>query len=68
MITSSCGGRVFEVTTKGQVVWEWVSAYKPMGPNRYAYDFCPQLANLVPEEVPVDFSKLMPDIVGDASV
>ena len=68
LITSSCGGRVFEITVEGQIVWEWVPVYKPMRPNRYAYDFCPQLQSLEPKELPIDLSERMPKVVGSASV
>lgn len=48
MIASSVGGRVFEITPDGQIVWEWAPAYLPMRPERLAYDHCPQLAALRP--------------------
>jgi len=68
LITSSCGGRVFEVTPRGQIVWEWTPVFSPMRPNRYPYDFCPQLKQLgKPRETPVDLSKAMPEIMGEAS-
>jgi hypothetical protein len=68
LITSSCGGRVFEVTPRGQTVWEWTPVFSPMRPNRYSYDFCPQLKQMgKPKETPVDLSKAMPGIVGEAS-
>lgn len=55
LITSSCGGRVFEVTPCCQIVWEWVPKFDPMRPHRYSYDFCPQLRQQGrPEETPVD--------------
>jgi len=55
MITSSREGRIFEVTPSGETVWEWVpDSYDPMRPNRYPYDFCPQLKALgKPDEIPV---------------
>ncbi len=58
MITSSCERRVFEVTPEGEVVWEWVpDGYNPMRPNRYPYDYCPQLKAMgVPAETPVVLS------------
>ena len=44
LITASCEHRVFEVTSSGEVVWEWVpDGYPPMRPNRYPPDYCPQL-------------------------
>jgi outer membrane protein assembly factor BamB len=44
LITSSRGGRVFEITSRGRIVWEWVPPYPPMRVERVAYDHCPQLA------------------------
>jgi hypothetical protein len=46
VIASSHGGRIFEITRKGEIVWEWVPPYMPMRPQRLAYDHCPQLAVL----------------------
>jgi hypothetical protein len=48
LVTSSQGGRVFEVTREGQIVWQWVPPYPPVRVSRYPYDFCPQLASLDP--------------------
>jgi len=48
VITSSRGGRIFEVTTAGEIVWQWTPPYHPMRSQRYAADFCPQLAALPP--------------------
>ena len=54
VVASSHGGRIFEVTPDGEIVWEWVPPYKPMRPERLAYDHCPQLAALPrPEELEV---------------
>jgi hypothetical protein len=51
VIASSHGGRIFEVTPDGEIVWEWVPPYMPMRPERLTYDHCPQLAALArPEE------------------
>jgi hypothetical protein len=44
MITSAQGGRVFEITSGGDIVWEWVPPYLPMRPQRIPFDHCPQLA------------------------
>jgi len=44
VITSSHGGRIFEVAPDGEIVWEWVPPYMPMRPERLTYDHCPQLA------------------------
>ena len=45
-IASSHGGRVFEITPAGKIVWEWVPPYLPIRPERVTYDHCPQLAAL----------------------
>ena len=47
LITSSHGGRVFEITPQGRIVWEWVPPFKPMRVERLSYDHCPQLEELV---------------------
>jgi hypothetical protein len=44
LITSSQGGRVFEIRPDGHVVWEWAPPFKPMRVARVPYDHCPQLA------------------------
>jgi len=49
LITSSHGGRVFEIRPRGRIVWEWVPPYKPMRMERLALNHCPQLEKLVPE-------------------
>ncbi len=46
LVSSSRGGRVFEVTRAGETVWEWVPPFDPSRPHRYPYDYCPQLAAL----------------------
>jgi len=46
VITSSHGGRIFEITKAGEIVWEWVPPHLPMRPERLPYDHCPQLAAL----------------------
>lgn len=48
LIGSTRGGRAFEVTRKGQIVWEWAPPFNPVRPSRYAYDHCPRLAELGP--------------------
>jgi hypothetical protein len=54
LITSSHGGRVFEVRRRGRIVWEWVPPFLPMRVERVPYDHCPQLADLpVPIETEV---------------
>ena len=54
VVASSHGGRIFEITPKGEIVWEWVPPYMPMRPERLTYDHCPQLAALAhPEETGV---------------
>lgn len=49
LITSSHGGRAFEIRPRGRIVWEWVPPFKPMRLERLALDHCPQLEALVPE-------------------
>ena len=46
LIASSLGRRIFEITREGELVWEWTPSFKPKRPNRYPFDFCPQLAGL----------------------
>jgi len=54
LITSSHGGRVFEITPEGRTVWEWVPPYMPMREERLPYDHCPQLISMgSPEEIEV---------------
>jgi outer membrane protein assembly factor BamB len=54
LIGSTRGGRAFEVTRKGEIVWEWAPPFNPTRPSRYAYDHCPRLAELgPPAEEPV---------------
>jgi outer membrane protein assembly factor BamB len=57
LVTSSHGGRVFEVKGRGRIVWEWAPPFLPMRAERVAYDHCPQLAGL---PVPVE-SKVIPE-------
>jgi hypothetical protein len=47
-ITSSNGGRAFEITPDGRIVWEWVPTFNPMRVERLPYDHCPQLAAVAP--------------------
>jgi hypothetical protein len=55
LVTSSHGGRVFEITRKGRIVWQWVPPYPPVRVSRYPYDFCPQLDALgPPPERPIE--------------
>ena len=46
LVTSSRGGRSFEITPSGTVVWEWTPPYEPTRPARYPYDHTPQLRAL----------------------
>jgi len=57
LITSSRGGRLFEVTPEGDLVWQWQPPYLPMRANRYAPDYCPQLAAMEPPGGPPVTSK-----------
>jgi len=53
-VTSSHGGRAFEMTPDGEIVWQWVPPYRPMRVERVSYDACPQLADLgLPRETEV---------------
>ncbi len=52
LISSSQGGRVFEVDRAGRTVWEWAPGYRLNRPSRYPADFCPELASLPPAERP----------------
>ncbi len=45
-VSSSHGGRVFEITSDGRIVWQWVPPYRPMRAERLRYDHCPQLVDL----------------------
>jgi hypothetical protein len=54
LVTSSRGGRAFELTRQGEIVWHWVPPYPPMRVSRYPPDHCPQLAALdAPSKRPV---------------
>jgi outer membrane protein assembly factor BamB len=46
LVASSHGGRAFEITPEGRIVWQWIPPYLPMRPERYRYDHCPQMADL----------------------
>lgn len=46
LITSTRGGRTFEVTRAGRLVWQWIPPFDPMRSHRYSYSHCPQLAAL----------------------
>ena len=48
LVTSSEGGRVFEITPEKEKAWEWIPPYLPMRVLRYPADHCPQLAALGP--------------------
>ncbi len=50
LITSSNGGRVFETTPGGRIVWEWAPPFNPMRLERLPSDHCPQLAALAPPD------------------
>lgn len=52
MITEGAGGRIFEVTTEDEIVWEYVNPYFVVDPSRtnrifrahrLPYDWVPQL-------------------------
>ncbi len=46
LITSSRGGRTFEIDAGGHVVWEWVPPFDTTRSHRYPPDHAPQLATL----------------------
>lgn len=50
LVGSSHGGRAFEITPEGRIVWQWIPPYLPMRPERYRYDHCPQMADLTRAE------------------
>ena len=50
LITSSHGGRAFEIRPRGRIVWEWTPPFKPMRLLRLALDHCPQLAAIEPQD------------------
>ncbi len=57
LISSSEGGRVFEITPAKEMAWQWIPPYLPMRVLRYPADHCPQLAALGPfDGAPVDRS------------
>jgi hypothetical protein len=54
LVSSSRGRRAFEVTRSGRIVWQWAPPFEPKRPQRYPYDYCPQMASLGrPKEEPV---------------
>ncbi len=66
LVTSSHGGRVFEIKSRGRIVWEWVPSYLPMRVERVAYDHCPQLAALpVPADTAVKPADRRPFVDAD---
>ncbi len=46
LVTSSEGGRVFEITPEKEKIWEWIPPYLPMRVIRHPADHCPQLEAL----------------------
>jgi|GEM_PF-1722851 len=54
LVSSSRGGRAFELTRDHEPVWQWTPPYEPRRPQRVPYDFTPELAAMQrPREVPV---------------
>jgi len=54
LVTSSEGGRSFELTPGKKKVWEWIPPFLPMRPIRYPIDHCPQFEALgMPNPTPV---------------
>ena len=55
LVTSSQGGRVFEITRDGRIVWQWSPPHMPMRASRYPVDYSPQLRALgPPSQEPVE--------------
>jgi len=48
LVTSSQGGRVFELTRDGRIVWQWSPPHMPMRASRYPENYCPELQELGP--------------------
>jgi hypothetical protein len=48
LVTSSEGGRAFEITPGKKKVWEWIPPFLPMRVVRYPPDHCPQFSDLGP--------------------
>lgn len=48
LVTSSRGGRAFELTRDGHIVWQWAPPFLPMRVSRYPPDFCPPLVSFGP--------------------
>jgi hypothetical protein len=46
LITSTRGGRSFEITSHGDIVWEWVPPFDPTRVQRYPVSWAPQLRSL----------------------
>jgi len=66
LITSTYGGRVFEIDGRKKIVWEWVPPRPPGRAERYAYDHCPQLAALPrPSEIEIRPKKAGPYVDND---
>jgi hypothetical protein len=63
LITSSHGGRAFEVTPDKEIAWQWIPPWQPMRLERYPADHCRQLSRLgQPEERPVRSDRTHPYI------
>jgi hypothetical protein len=61
LVTSSHGGRAFELTPGKEIVWQWIPPWQPMRLERYPYDHCPQLERIDrPEEQPVRSQRTLP--------
>jgi len=50
LVTSGNGGRAFEITPGGRIVWEWVPPFNPIRVERLPSDHCPQLAEIAPPD------------------
>jgi hypothetical protein len=46
LISSSHGGRIFEIDRDGNLVWQYAPGWLPMRAERYSFNHCPQLAEI----------------------
>lgn len=68
LITSSQGGRVFEIEADGSIVWQWTPPYLPMRTIRYPAEHCPQLAALPQGTIAVEPEDATPWVDTDTFV
>jgi hypothetical protein len=65
LITSSHGGRVFEIDPSAEIVWQWTPPFFPMRPIRYGPTDCRRFASLPPVEPPLPRREQAPFIDRD---